>query len=293
MPKNLYIGDMHLGHENILYLDNRPFQDVRQMDEALIANWNKAVSDGDTVYVLGDMFWRKSGPEAKDIMDRLPGRKILIRGDHDRDESATEPLFNEVHDCLTVKDGDTSVFLSHYPSIAFPGWYGGGAHLYAHVHDSYDARLAERVKYEAENLYQKACRMYNTGCMMPWMGYTPRTLSEIETNYAKCRLNAQFGAHVPRTETMLTLSTGHVSSDTAEMLRQEPELNCMGLAIYEKSCEGGESYGWYIYLPPDITDHKIPCDLKRAMSRAASLGCQILCLDSDGYEDPSLQTYEW
>ena len=34
---NLYIADMHLGHENVLKFDNRPFLSVSEMDKVLIA----------------------------------------------------------------------------------------------------------------------------------------------------------------------------------------------------------------------------------------------------------------
>ena len=35
------------------------------------------------------------------------------------------------------------------------------------------------------DLYTKECRMYNVGCMMPWMDYTPRTLDWIVEQEAK------------------------------------------------------------------------------------------------------------
>ena len=37
----------------------------------------------------------------------------------------------------------------------------------------------ERVKYEMVALYDKPCNMFNVGCMIPYMDYTPRTLEEI------------------------------------------------------------------------------------------------------------------
>ena len=37
----------------------------------------------------------------------------------------------------------------------------------------------ERIKYEMTELYSKPCEMYNVGCMIEHMGYTPRTLGWI------------------------------------------------------------------------------------------------------------------
>ena len=33
---NYYISDLHIGHENILRFDNRPFADVNEMNNKLI-----------------------------------------------------------------------------------------------------------------------------------------------------------------------------------------------------------------------------------------------------------------
>ena len=53
-----YIADMHFGHTNVLRFDNRPFSDTAQMDDTLLQNWNERVTADDTVYVLGDAFWK-------------------------------------------------------------------------------------------------------------------------------------------------------------------------------------------------------------------------------------------
>lgn len=37
----------------------------------------------------------------------------------------------------------------------------------------------QRVQYEMKSLYDKDSNMYNVGCMMTYMDYTPRTLEEI------------------------------------------------------------------------------------------------------------------
>ena len=39
--------------------------------------------------------------------------------------------------------------------------------------------MMEHDKFLIRDLYEKQCQMYNVGCMMPYMGYTPRTLDEI------------------------------------------------------------------------------------------------------------------
>lgn len=50
---NYYISDLHIGHENILRFDNRPFADVNEMNNKLIENWNARV------------FWNDGQPQCK------------------------------------------------------------------------------------------------------------------------------------------------------------------------------------------------------------------------------------
>ena len=53
-----YIADNHFGHKNVIRFDNRPFADTVLMDEVLVHNWNERVTEDDTVYILGDCFWK-------------------------------------------------------------------------------------------------------------------------------------------------------------------------------------------------------------------------------------------
>ena len=53
-----YIADTHFGHKNVIRFDNRPFADTTLMDEVLVHNWNERVTEDDTVYILGDAFWK-------------------------------------------------------------------------------------------------------------------------------------------------------------------------------------------------------------------------------------------
>ena len=74
---NYYISDLHIGHENILRFDNRPFADVNEMNNKLIENWNARVRSDDTVYILGDFIWAKES-EWPSIVGSLGGNKVLM-----------------------------------------------------------------------------------------------------------------------------------------------------------------------------------------------------------------------
>ena len=90
-----YIADMHFGHENVIRFDDRPFADTEQMDEVLIQNWNERVTADDTVYVLGDAFWKNEENSIR-IMQRLQGHKHLIQGNHDRVKGKLRPYWESI-----------------------------------------------------------------------------------------------------------------------------------------------------------------------------------------------------
>ena len=69
--KVLFTGDLHLGHENVITFDNRPFESVEEMDAELIRRWNNKVDKGDLVYVLGDMIWKARNDDALGIIKSL------------------------------------------------------------------------------------------------------------------------------------------------------------------------------------------------------------------------------
>ncbi|MBQ9661671.1 MAG: metallophosphoesterase [Oscillospiraceae bacterium] len=178
-----YLADMHFDHANIIAYDNRPFNSVDEMNEALIANWNRVVTDPeDLTWILGD-FCVGDAARWRELLGRLNGRKALIFGNHDDPGTveAVRGLFEDAAEYREILDGGRHVVLCHYPILAFRDHYFGWVHLYGHVHSSYEWNVTENAKRLLKQLYvrEDICRMFNTGAMLPYMNYTPRTLDEI------------------------------------------------------------------------------------------------------------------
>ena len=90
MAKDYFIADTHFGGENIRRYENRPFQNAKEMDDKLIENWNRVVSEADTVYVLGDFSDYMSAEKDAEILSKLNGTKILVMGNHDSHRTPQE-----------------------------------------------------------------------------------------------------------------------------------------------------------------------------------------------------------
>lgn len=185
MGKNFYIADTHFGHQDIIAFDNRPFSDTMAMEETIINNWNSVVSDDDDVYVLGDMFWDMKWEDANAIAIQLNGAIHNIIGNHDK---LSVFCFSNYREYMTITDNGRHVVLCHYPILFYnnmtsPDWY----HLYGHVHAAWDHNMIENWRKQIEALYMIEWKGYNTGCMLPYMDYTPRTLDEIVEGARKIR----------------------------------------------------------------------------------------------------------
>lgn len=112
------ISDHHLGHTNSwekFKLEDgsplRPFTSTEEMNETMIERHNAKVKEQDTVYFLGDVVINKKYLE---LVKRMNGRKILIRGNHDifKDEDYREVGFKQIHGVRVFVD---KFILSHIP----------------------------------------------------------------------------------------------------------------------------------------------------------------------------------
>jgi len=188
MGKMFFISDLHFGHKNCLAFDNRPFKDIEEHDSMLIRMWNNVVGIDDDVWILGDISWHNA-TKTIEIFKQLNGIKHLCRGNHDskllRNKQVQE-LFVEICDYKEIQlDNKYGIVLSHYPIPCYNHHYYGWYHLYGHVHTSFEWNMMERNQYEMIALYDKESHMYNVGCMVPYMGFTPKTLEGIVESYTK------------------------------------------------------------------------------------------------------------
>ena len=177
---NYYIGDLHFNHKNIINLDSRPFNDIEEMEDILIKNWNSVVKSNDHVYILGDFCWGKVDKWVE-LLDKLNGLKYLIIGNHDDFKTVNKirDKFVGVYNYLEIKDQGYKLVLCHYPIASWNGMYKGTIHLYAHVHNTSDNDLYKAHLKSLEDTIDPPLQAYNVGCMIDYMNYTPRTLEEI------------------------------------------------------------------------------------------------------------------
>ena len=137
-----FTSDLHLGHRAIISMQNRPFADVEEMDRTLIDNYNAMVHKDDTVYILGDIAHHMHVEDVNKIIERLNGRKILIRGNHDK--KYDRGLFEEIRDFKEVSLNGHSFSLMHYPMLEWPKSFHGSIMLHGHIHSDESYNLKNR-----------------------------------------------------------------------------------------------------------------------------------------------------
>ena len=137
MGKIFFTSDLHLDHGNIIKYCNRPFTDPLSMTEQLILNWNNQVSTDDCVFVLGDFLWNKDIDRLNSVTNRLNGKKVLIKGNHDyfEDQDYLNCGFSKVSNLLEVEINNNLFVLCHYQMMHWNKSHHGSFHLYGHQHD--------------------------------------------------------------------------------------------------------------------------------------------------------------
>jgi calcineurin-like phosphoesterase family protein len=161
MNKQIFFtSDWHIGHENSIKFDSRPYANLEEMHEALIRNYNNVVPADGVCYFLGDIATHSS-ELTKSVISQLNGIKILILGNHDKGSQACYNMgFDVVLNSAMIMIQKEHVTLTHCPLRGLfredtstmnghiPGelWHGenrhpdfsiqdyGQFHLHGHIH---------------------------------------------------------------------------------------------------------------------------------------------------------------
>lgn len=134
MPSVFLTSDTHFGHMGVCkFMRNdgvtklRPWSNPDEMDEEMVKRWNERVKPTDKVYHLGDVVINR---KALNIMHRLNGDKVLIKGNHDifklEDYTAHFRDIRSYH----VMNG---LILSHIP-LHTSTLYRFGCNIHGHLH---------------------------------------------------------------------------------------------------------------------------------------------------------------
>jgi len=135
MSNVFFASDHHFHHENILkFLRSdgtqlRSFNGIHHMHEHIIAQHNSVVKPDDKVYFLGDVCITKTAA-GLEILGRLNGIKILVRGNHDECKlSQYAQYFDDVRG-VTHRYG---VVMTHVPihPDSLDRW---GNNIHGHLH---------------------------------------------------------------------------------------------------------------------------------------------------------------
>lgn len=192
-----YISDLHFfcksqTNEGSVNYDNRPFATVAEMHEHMLRKWNEKVTNGDTIYILGDIALRGKSDALIALVAQLKGKKILVKGNHDDlSDYRYKLLFHEICDYKEVNENfggkGYKVVLSHYPILMWNGQHHGTILLYGHTHTSVEDQFFQECirkmnageEFALRRRGDSYIRAINVGCMQPYMDYEPRSLKEL------------------------------------------------------------------------------------------------------------------
>ncbi|WP_314576015.1 metallophosphoesterase [Enterococcus gilvus] len=150
-----FIADTHFCHEKILRLADRPFENLTEMEDTIVKNWNDKVTNSDEIFIIGDFMYKGSAAEANRILKRLNGKKYLITGNHEKylnDRAFDKRHFCWIKDYYSFKENKQKYVLFHYPILEWDGYFSGAIHLYGHVHGNRIDKFAEILGPNAINV---------------------------------------------------------------------------------------------------------------------------------------------
>lgn len=143
----LFWSDQHFYHNNIIKYCNRPYEDSYYMNLQLAQNYKDTVNENDIVVWAGDTAFGKVDRAREFLLSqKLPGKKLLILGNHDFENGSFEyrdmKLFDEISSCesftynleINGEIKENNFIISHYP-ISEELLPKNTYNIHGHIHD--------------------------------------------------------------------------------------------------------------------------------------------------------------
>lgn len=117
------IANCQFGRASVIKSNGRPFGNVIDMNEEMIENWNKSVSNEDTVIHLGNFAWDPT--TAAEALEKLNGKQIwLVPAEHDNpilelNSKGMLPAHVKVINRISQQDA-LNATLSYWPLVEWP-----------------------------------------------------------------------------------------------------------------------------------------------------------------------------
>lgn len=177
-----FISDLHLFHDRGFIFRPRGFETVEEMNQTVLDNWNKTITNDDEVYLLGDIALGTDYDLIKETVGSLPGKIHVIIGNHDT--PAKVEIYEELPNIVEVVYATMitiekhQLYLSHYQTKT-TSLETTPEHAVFNIH----GHLHVKEKFDNDNPY-----FYNVSCdsqnCMPIKA--EEMIAEIDAEIQKC-----------------------------------------------------------------------------------------------------------
>lgn len=153
-----FTSDLHFHHKRICeFTDRGNYTTPEEHTDWLVDIWNKQVGVADLVYHLGDFSFAKTTHEIRQVLQRLNGQKLFIKGNHCKREDYNilrkENYIQWWGDYKEIYIQKTATCLFHFPIMSWHKQGYGAYHLHGHCHGNLKAPIGKMLDVGIDNAY--------------------------------------------------------------------------------------------------------------------------------------------
>lgn len=145
MHKILLTSDLHFSHKRITEItDRNKVTSKEEHNEWLVELWNNQADNGTLTYHLGDFCFATRYDVVAEIVSKLKGQKIFIKGNHDKREHLEQlkkdNLIQNWYDYKEIKLGEQYICLFHFSISNWHKQHYGSWMLHGHSHGNFQGQ---------------------------------------------------------------------------------------------------------------------------------------------------------